>query len=157
MRRRRWHRPVGKFLASHCQVRVRFQEVDSLRVAWHGHYVNYFEEGRNAFGREYEFGYQDILAAGYIAPLVHVELDYSRPARFDEVLDIETRMYLGEGARVQFTYDISHISQDTGARKDIAAGSSVQVFTDAEGNLMLTRPDFYSAFLDRWAHQVRDE
>lgn len=156
MRQRRWHKPAGKFLAANCQVRVRFQEVDSLRVVWHGHYVNYFEEGRNAFGREYEFGYQHILEAGYIAPLVHVELNYSHPARFDQTLDIETRMYVGDAAQIQFAYDISHLSQATGKRQSIAAGSSVQVFTDIEGNLMLTRPDFYSAFLERWAHRLRD-
>ncbi len=56
MRRHRWGTPSSDYLEVTTQVRVRFQEVDSLRVVWHGHYLSYCEEGRTAFGREFGFG-----------------------------------------------------------------------------------------------------
>ena len=99
-RRHRWGSPDRRFLSERCRVRVRFQEVDSLRVVWHGNYLTYFEDGRNAFGRRYDFGYEKILEAGFIAPLVHVELDYFYPARFDQQLEVETRLHLDLGARI---------------------------------------------------------
>jgi acyl-CoA thioester hydrolase len=132
------------YLDSHCQVRVRFQEVDALRVTWHGHYLSYFEEGRNQFGREHSFGYQDILDAGYVAPLVHVELDYTNPSRFDEVLSVRTRMHFVPGARLYYAY---RISGEGGEVKVI--GHTVQAFTDVKGELVLCRPAFYEEFVQR--------
>ncbi|MCB9869790.1 MAG: acyl-CoA thioesterase [Planctomycetes bacterium] len=133
-------------------MRVRFQEVDSLRVVWHGHYLSYFEEGRNAFGRRYGFGYQDILAAGYIAPLVHLSIDYFRPARFDQVLDVETRMHLEPGARIRFAYRIHDP-----AGEQVAGGCSTQVFTDPDGELCLVRPAFFAEFLARWHDEAQHD
>jgi len=130
---------------------VRFQEVDALQVVWHGHYLSYLEEGRNAFGREYGFGYEDILAAGYIAPLVHIELDYFEPARFDQILTIETRLHLVDGASILFTYTIR--DQATGAR--LAEARSDQVFTDLEGDLVMTRPTFQAELFAAWEHHLQ--
>ncbi len=43
-------------LKSRIEVRVRFSEVDSLKMVWHGSYVKYMEDGREAFGREFGLG-----------------------------------------------------------------------------------------------------
>ena len=150
-RRQRWGQPRPHYLAAHAETRVRFHEVDSLHVVWHGHYLTYFEDGRNAFGREFGFGYQDILDAGFIAPLVHVELDFFKPARFDQLIAIETRMHVDPGARIQFTYNI------TGDGVKLATGRTVQVFTDRDGTLVLTQPEFFAAFLGGWAAEIRED
>lgn len=150
-RRQRWGRPGPRYLAANTEILVRFQEVDSLRVVWHGHYLTYFEDGRNAFGREFGFGYQQILDAGFIAPLVHVELDFFRPARFDQLIAIETRMHIDPGARIQFTYKI------TGDGVKLATGRTVQVFTDGDGTLVLTQPEFFATFLEGWAAAIRED
>ena len=49
-------------------IRVRFNETDPLGIVWHGNYIKYFEEGREAFGRKYGLSYLDVqrfLAAKY--------------------------------------------------------------------------------------------
>ena len=46
-----------KTLVSTTEVDVRFSEVDSLRVVWHGNYLLYFELGREAFGKQYDLEY----------------------------------------------------------------------------------------------------
>ncbi|MCA8961757.1 MAG: acyl-CoA thioesterase, partial [Planctomycetes bacterium] len=142
MRRRRWPDPNPRFVEARTTVRVRFHEVDSLRVVWHGHYLAYFEEGRVAFGREHGFDYATILAAGYVAPLVRVELDYLAPARYDDSLEIICRMHEPEGARVIFGYEIHRSGGPL-----LASGMTVQVFTDLEGELILVAPRFYETFL----------
>ncbi len=141
MRRRR-EAARGACLEAATTVRVRFQEVDSLRVVWHGHYLTYFEEGRTAFGREHSFGYEQILAAGYVAPLVRVEIDFLAPARYGDVLTVRTRLYPAAGARLDYSYLITD-----GAGRGLAAGSSVQLFTELDGTLVLTRPPFFERFL----------
>jgi len=139
----------GPFLEAETTVRVRFQEVDSLRMVWHGHYLTYFEEGRTAFGRRYSFGYEDILAAGFIAPLVHIEVDYLKPARYGDVLTVRTRLVPAEGARIDFTYLVAGA-----AGEPLAAGSSVQLFTELDGTLVLTRPAFVDRILFRHAKEM---
>lgn len=146
-RRNRWGTLGPRYLAARCPVRVRFQEVDSLRVVWHGHYLTYCEEGREAFGKKFGFSYQAILDAGFIAPVVHIELDYFQPAHYDQVLDVETRLHVDPGARINFSYLITNERNDK-----VAVGRSVQVFTEIGGELLLTRPEFFVEFLER--HQV---
>ena len=57
---------------------VKFSEVDSLHVVWHGHYVRYFEDGREAFGKEYSLGYLDIYQYGFAVPLIDLEVKFKR-------------------------------------------------------------------------------
>jgi acyl-CoA thioester hydrolase len=149
MRRKRWSDIPARFLPSESTLRVRFQEVDVLGVAWHGHYLTYFEEGRNAFGREYSFDYDDLRRAGLVVPLVHLEVDYFAPARFNDVIRVSARLHPADGAWIPFRY---RISDARGAK--LATGTSVQVFTDLEGNLMLTPPRFYRDFLERWKSRL---
>lgn len=156
-RRQRWGVVSERFLAADTEVRVRFQEVDSLRVVWHGHYLSYLECGRTAFGQVYGFRYQDILAAGFLAPIVHVSLDYFAPAHFDEQLRIHTRMHLDPGARIHFRYRIETAASGDVSPRKLATASSVQVFTEPDGTLLLTRPAFFEAFIARWHDQARSE
>jgi acyl-CoA thioester hydrolase len=133
------------FVEVETRVRVRFQEVDALGVTWHGHYLSYFEEGRTALGREYSITHGDILDAGYVAPLVHAELDLLKKSVFDDVLTVRTRMHFVPGAWLHFTYRI------TGAEGDVrASGHTLQAFTDRAGELALCRPPFYEEFVQRW-------
>ena len=43
-------------LINSCKVKVRFSEVDSMAVVWHGNYVKYLEDGREAFGLQFGVG-----------------------------------------------------------------------------------------------------
>lgn len=144
MRRRRWSPPSRRSLEAETLVRVRFQEVDALRVVWHGHYLTYFEEGRTAFGRCFGLAYQDILDAGYIAPLVHVEVDYLAPAVMDQEVKVRARLHDTDAAHIAFTYILTDEFERT-----LATGYSVQAFTDLKGELVLTQPAFYGEFLER--------
>ena len=144
MKRRRWKEPSDMFIEAVAEVRPRFHEIDVMGVVWHGHYLNFFEEGRIAFGKQYDFSYQTIQDAGYVAPLVRAEVDYFKPARFDEPLTVRTRMHPTPGAWITFTY----LVRGPGDEK-LAAGKTVQAFTDLDGELVLARPEFYDAFLRR--------
>lgn len=141
-RRNRWGDPAPRWLEADTKVQVRFQEVDALRIVWHGHYLTYFELGRTAFGRQYDFAYEHILAAGYIAPLVHVEVDYFAPAAYGDELSVRTRLHEDEGARLSFTYLVTNAEG-----RELASGYTVQVFTDRAGEIVLARPAFYERFL----------
>lgn len=149
-RPRRWPDPAPRYLEATSDVRVRFQEVDALRVVWHGHYVAYLEEGRTAFGEQFEFSYLDVQREGYVIPLVHVSLDYLAPARLGETLTIRTRLHPEQASRLTFTYLICNAQGER-----LATAHTVQAFTDMAGALVLTRPQFYVDFLARHAGELR--
>ena len=48
-------------LSEKVAINIRFSEVDSLLIVWHGHYLKYFEDAREAFGRKYGLGYLGIV------------------------------------------------------------------------------------------------
>ncbi len=148
MTRRRVDAPGPVLLESTTRVRVRFQEVDSLRMVWHGHYITYLELARTAFGREFGLTYESILAAGYHAPIVHLDIDYVLAARYGDELDVCARLHREDGAKMRFTYDVKR------GDECLARGSTLQVFTSEAGELVLVRPAFFQAFLDRWPHDT---
>lgn len=129
---------------------VRFSEVDSMQVVWHGEYVRYFEDGREAFGRQYSgLGYLDFYANGYTAPIVDLQLQYISPLSVNEVAVIETRFIDMAAAKLCFEYIIHR--QSDGAL--VARGSSVQVFVDNDGNMCLNTPTFFDEWKKRWIIQ----
>ena len=52
------------------EVEIRFSEVDSMGVVWHGHYAMYFEDAREEFGKKYDLGYLMMYDKGFFEPLV---------------------------------------------------------------------------------------
>ena len=75
------------------QQAVKFSEVDSLRVVWHGHYVRYFEDGREAFGKEYNLGYLDIYENGLSVPLIDLSVKFKKILEYGDTAIIETNVY----------------------------------------------------------------
>lgn len=116
-------------------IRVRFNEVDSYQVAWHGHYVAWMEEARNELAGRFGVDAAQIAAAGFRAPVVALELKYLRPARFGEELKVRTTLARKQTATLEFFCQI--IGEDG---KVSARGRTVHALTDAEGVLQYTLP-----------------
>jgi acyl-CoA thioester hydrolase len=133
-------------LESTATVRVRFHEVDTLRVVWHGHYAAYFEEARRAFGREYGVDYTVFIDQNIAVPVVQLRVDYFAPARVSDVLQIGARLLKSEAAKLLFTYEVRR----EGEALLLASGSTVQVFTTPAGELLPTWPRFMESLLKSW-------
>ena len=116
-------------------IRVRFNEVDAYHVAWHGHYVGWMEVGRNDLAGRFGLNADQIGDAGFLAPVVALELKYKRPARFDEELRVMTSVRRTETATLEFVCEI--LGPD-GA--PCATGRTVHVLTDRNGTLQYTLP-----------------
>ena len=55
---------------------VRFNEADPLGIVWHGHYLRYFEDGREDFGKTYGLSYLDFYQHRIAVPVVSVDCQY---------------------------------------------------------------------------------
>lgn len=136
----------ARTLVSRTEVSVRFNEVDSLGIAWHGHYVRYFEDGREAFGAEYGLGYLDVYHNGLVTPIVKLSCDYKRPLAYGDSMLIETTFVDNPAARIHFSYKLYHL----GRHELVAEGETTQVFLERESRaLLLNTPPFFEDWKQR--------
>ncbi|MBS3918257.1 MAG: acyl-CoA thioesterase [Deltaproteobacteria bacterium] len=117
-------------------IQVRFYEVDAYGVVWHGHYVGWFEVGRNELTERFHMGPLQLKEKNLLAPVVELNCEYKFPATFGESLLIQTTMERTEVAKLIFHYRV--LSQGNG--KVLATGSTTHVLTDLNGNLLYRVP-----------------
>lgn len=127
--------------------RVRFNETDPLGIVWHGHYITYFEDGRESFGEEFGLSYHYIRGNGLLVPIVKCTCDYKLPLRHGDWATVETRFVNHPAAKLTFSYQIFNEN-----RKLMTTGETIQVFTDLDGTLILTNPPFFEAWKEK--HQL---
>lgn len=118
---------------------VRFNEVDSIGIVWHGHYLKYFEDGREDFGKRYGISYLSVQQAGFTTPVVISSIQHKNPLRYGDKAIIKTTWHDHPAAKMHFTYEI--VNEET--KQVIATGETIQVFCDAENKLCLYAPAFY--------------
>ena len=121
------------------EVIVRFGEVDSMRIVWHGNYLKYFEDGRESFGAKYNLGYLDVYKHNVMIPIVKISCEYKKPLEYGDTAIIETTFIDSEAAKILFEYKIFRKSDD----ELVATGNSMQVFLTPERELLLTAPSFF--------------
>ena len=125
---------------------IRFSEVDSMNIVWHGSYILYFEDAREAFGAKYGLEYMTIFGNGYYAPLVEMDFKFKSPLRYESHPEIIITYHPTESAKIVFDYEIR--DRDTGTV--CATGRSVQVFMDRNYELVWESPEFYRNWQKKW-------
>ena len=88
------------------QVRVRYSETDQMGVVYHGSYVPYFEIGRVEWLRNKGVSYKELEESGIALPIVSMHLNYKKPARYDDLLIIKTRLSKHGGVKIEFECEI---------------------------------------------------
>ena len=107
-------------------VEVPFHDVDAMNVAWHGHYLKYFEIARCALLRRFDYDYPQMEASGYLWPIVECQLKYVRSAIYGQRLRVTARLLEHEN-RICIGYEIADAA--TGER--LTKGRTTQVAVDA--------------------------
>ena len=126
---------------------VKFSEADPLGIVWHGHFIRYFEDGREAFGEKYGLKYLDFYRKNIVVPIININCDYKRILRYGHRIRLETTYEDTPAAKLLFRYAI----YDANTNERVAQGSSMQVFTNKETmELMLTIPPFMEDWKKKW-------
>jgi len=129
------------------EVVVRFNEADPLGIVWHGHYIRYFEDGREAFGKKYGVSYLDFYREGIAVPVVSIQCDYKKPLRYGERVVVRCTYEVTPAAKLRFSYKV----YEADTQELVATGSSVQVFVDGKTfQLQLTVPEFFETWKKKW-------
>lgn len=131
-------------IATHI-VRVRFSEIDALRMVWHGNYVAYLEDAREKWGQQYGFAYMDMYNNGFVAPLYDLQLHYRGMATMDDELCVQITYCQTVGAKLVFHYTITNLR----TKQVILTAESVQLFLTKEGEFSPAIPPFF----EEWQKQ----
>ena len=116
-------------------LQVRFNEVDAYNVAWHGHYVAWMEVGRNDLAGRFEMDAAQLAAAGFLGPVINLELKFHNPARFKDEIIVRTALRDSETATLVFLNEIVALD----GRK-LASGVTTHALTDLQGVLQFKWP-----------------
>ena len=114
---------------SELEVRVRYAETDQMGVAHHASYLVWFEAGRTEFIRAHGRSYAQIEAAGWLLVVVEARCRYLRPARYDDVLTVRTRLAALGAATLEFSYEV--VRKENG--EILAQGATVHAAVDRTG------------------------
>jgi acyl-CoA thioester hydrolase len=133
-------------LISKKEVLIRFNEVDSMFIVWHGNYVKYLEDGREDFGRKYGIGYLKVKEEGYSLPIVDMNIKYRKSLSYGDSVIVETTFVRSNATKLVFKYRL--ISPQTS--EVLCTATTTQVFLDNQGNLQITDPPSFRAWKEQW-------
>jgi acyl-CoA thioester hydrolase len=109
--------------------RVPFYETDAMGVVHHSNYVRYLELARIVWLDEHHRPYRDYVAEGMHFATTRVEVDYLRPALYDDVLAVATWLEWVRGASLRMAYEIRR------GEEVLARGATEHAVVDLEGRL----------------------
>lgn len=118
------------------EVRVRYAETDQMGVVYYANYLVWFELGRVECLRALGLAYSRLEKDhGCILPVIESNCRYRAPARYDDVIVIETRPSLVRGSVIKFEYRLYRKPHGEGKeRKLLAEGYTVHVVCDDQLN-----------------------
>src|SRR5690606_13426687 len=87
-------------------IRVRYGETDQMGVVHHGKYAQYLEMGRIDWLDQFAISYAKMEKEGIIMPVREMNIKYLQPARFDDLIKVETSLREIPEVRIKFDYKI---------------------------------------------------
>jgi len=79
-------------------IRVRYSETDQMGVVYYGNYPQYLEVART--------DYRSLEASGIMLPVRKLHIEYHKPARYDDLLEVKTLMKEIPSTRITFFHEI---------------------------------------------------
>ncbi|NRT16895.1 acyl-CoA thioester hydrolase [Flavobacterium sp. 28A] len=119
------------------KVRVRYSETDQMGVVYHGNYAQYFEMGRVEWLRNLGISYKWMEENGIMLPVVSLNMNYKKPARYDDLLTIKTILKSQTSVKIEFDYEIYNEQMEL-----LTIASSILVFVDMKTGRPTAPPEY---------------
>ncbi len=120
------------------RVRVIFADTDAMGIVYHTNYVKWFEIGRTEMMRSIGLVYAEMESEQFNLPLSEAYCHYLSPARYDDVVAIETSIGYVRRASIRFDYEI----WDEERTRQLVEGYTVHACTNREGRIVRFKNDF---------------
>ncbi|MDA9858322.1 acyl-CoA thioesterase [Rubripirellula sp.] len=110
-------------------VRVRYEDADPMGFLHHAKYFSYFEIGRTELFRQSGGNYRQMEESGLFVVVVKAECRFSKPARYDDVLTIHTKLAKLSMAKIEHEYIASRSDEI------LAKGTVTLAVVDRDGRV----------------------
>ena len=114
------------------KIRVIYADTDALGIVYHTNYIRWFEIGRTELLREAGILYKGMEASGFNLPLTQAYCHYHLPARYDDIVLLETDIQYIKRASIKFTYCIWGENR----QNLLTEGYTVHACTDRNGKVL---------------------
>jgi acyl-CoA thioester hydrolase len=112
-------------------ITVPFHDVDSIGVAWHGHYAKYFELARCELLDSFDYGYGAMRESGYSWPVIDMRIRYVKGAKFGQRILVKATLREWENRLL-----IEYLITDAQSGQRLTKGNTVQVAVDMKNGEM---------------------
>ncbi len=116
-------------LVNKIQIRVRYGETDQMGYVYYGNYAQYFEVARVEWLRKLGISYKKLEEDGIMLPVLKLEVNYHLPAKYDDLLTIETSLRKKPSVRIEFDFKIYNEKKEL-----LTTGYTSLVFIDMKRN-----------------------
>jgi len=121
----------------HHPLRVRFADTDMQGIVFNGNYLTYYDVAWTEYFRALGLTWQDLIGLGADTVLARTQMEFKAPARFDQILEIYTRVSKIGNTSLTFEFEI----YASGDERLIGTASSLYVCIDPETLRPVRVPD----------------
>lgn len=114
-------------------ITVRFPEVDTYGIVWHGHYAIYLEMGRLALCKHCGLSLAEMHALGFYAPVVEMKIRFRSPAKYGDELTLLTGIEPTDKAMLTFKYMLKKKDSNNTL---VAEAETTHVLLSTEGKMI---------------------
>ena len=121
-------------------IRVRYVETDQMGFVHHSNYLNWFEVARTEFLRLSNLSYRDFEETGVIMPVTACTLQYKKPAKYEDLVQVTTWIESYSKVRMTFAYEVTRDGEL------LVTGTTDLAFITREGSpvrLNKTHPEYH--------------
>ncbi len=129
---------------SELSFRVRYGETDQMGVVYHGNYPQYLEMARVEWLRAFGISYKDMEESGVKLPVISLQIQYKKPAYYDDVLTVLTSLKKTPQVKIEFDYKILNSDKEI-----LAEANTVLAFMDVAKNKPVRCPDYLLKKLEK--------
>ena len=94
------------------KIRVRYGETDQMSFVYYGVYAQYYEVGRVELLRSLGVTYKELEEMGFALPVVNLNINYKKPAYYDDELTIRTTIKELPSAKITFYYEMFNANNE---------------------------------------------
>lgn len=127
----------GKFYHE-TQIRVTYKDTDRMGYSYYGNYPTYYEIGRTEFLRDANLTYKQLEDDGFLLPIVKMNINYLKPAKYDDLLTIRTIYKKLHSVKVEFEYEIYNQNGEL-----LNKGETLLAFVDINTRKPKAAPKYY--------------
>lgn len=128
---------------SSIDIRVRYGETDQMGIVYYGNYPSYFEVARTEWLRNLGVTYKNMEQNGIKLPVISLNVQYIKPAKYDDVLTVHVTLKKRPMVKIEFDYEITNQN-----REKISTGNTTLAFIDSRTNKPIKCPDYILDKLD---------